>query len=210
MLLVRHGQSTWNAVGRWQGQADPPLSELGRLQAKLAAAALPAAFDGPISAIWTSDLARAAETAGIIAGELSIDDVEVDADLRERDAGEWSGLTRDEIEARYPGYLEPHAGRTSFGPSERKRPPGWEGDRELHARIVSALERIAERASGDVLVVTHGGVIYTLEASLGATVARLANAGGRWVIADAGGLGLGERTLLLDDDDPRLTVPDQI
>ena len=134
----------------------------------------------------------------------------LDSGFRERDAGEWSGLTRDEIEARYPGYLEPSGGRSGFAPTDRKRPPGWEHDHELHARAVAALYRTAERATGDVLVVTHGGLIYTLETSLGEPFARLANAEGRWVVADDGGLGLGERVLLLDDNDPRLTVPDQI
>ena len=75
MLLIRHGQSTWNAAGRWQGQADPPLSDLGRLQAKLAAAAVPDAIGGVPTAIWASTLQRAAETARIIADELEIDEV---------------------------------------------------------------------------------------------------------------------------------------
>ncbi len=210
MLLVRHGQSTWNAAGRWQGQADPPLSDLGRLQAELAAGALSGVVGGALTAVWTSDLRRAAETARIIAAELGLGDVVLDPGLRERAAGEWSGLTRHEIEERYPGYLEPRAGRSGFAPSDRKRPPGWEHDQQLRARAVATLARIAERATGDVLVVTHGGLIYTLETSLGEPFARLANAEGRWVVADGGGLGLGERVLLLDDDDPRLTVPDQI
>jgi probable phosphoglycerate mutase len=209
MLLIRHGQSTWNATGRWQGQADPPLSDLGRLQAKLAAAAVPDAVGGSLTAVWASTLQRAAETARIIAAELDLD-VHLDKGLRERNAGEWSGLTREEIEERYPGYLDPAGGRSGFAPSKRKRPPGWERDDDLHARASAALARIAEHATGDVLVVAHGGLIYTLEASLGAPASRLANAEGRWVIAGDGGLGLGERVLLLDDDDPRLTVPEQI
>src|SRR5687767_11323336 len=93
VLLVRHGQSEWNATGRWQGQADPPLTDLGRRQARSAAAAL-----GTVDAVFASDLQRASETALIIAGELGVGPVVVDPDLRERDAGEWSGLTRVEIE----------------------------------------------------------------------------------------------------------------
>src|ERR671917_2105987 len=100
VLLVRHGQSEWNAVGRWQGQADPPLSDVGRQQARSAARSL-----GALDAIFASDLQRATETAMIIAAELGVGPVVVDPDLRERDAGEWSGLTRAEIEERYPGYL---------------------------------------------------------------------------------------------------------
>src|SRR5436309_8138951 len=97
VLLVRHGQSEWNAVGRWQGQADPPLTDLGRQQARAAAHSL-----GSLDAVFASDLQRATETAVIVAAQLGIGPVVLDPDLRERDAGEWSGLTRDEIHERYP------------------------------------------------------------------------------------------------------------
>jgi probable phosphoglycerate mutase len=211
MLLVRHGQSTWNAAGRWQGQADPPLSDLGRLQARLAAGALPEAVGGPLAAIYASDLERAAETARIIATELGGLEVVTEPGLRERDAGEWSGLTRAEIDARYPGYLDPPARMSGFAPSTRPRPPGWEHDAALLERALAALRRIhAHVGGGDVLAVTHGGLLYTVEIHLGAAFARLANTEGRWVIADDGEVRLGERVLLLDDDDPRLTVPTQI
>ncbi len=211
MLLVRHGQSEWNAAGRWQGQADPPLSDLGRLQARLAAHALPGVVGGTVDAVYASDLRRAAETAHVIAAELALGEVVLDRGLRERDAGEWSGLTREEIDARYPGYLDPPEDRSGFAPTERKRPPGWEHDDRLLARAEEALLRIAGRVGGgDVLVVTHGGLIYTIETRRGAPFARLANAEGRWVVAADGSLELGERVLLLDDDDPRLTVPTQI
>src|ERR671910_890596 len=89
VLLVRHGQSEWNAAGRWQGQADPSLSDLGRLQAREAARAV-----GAVDAIWSSDLQRAAETAIIIGDQIGVGPVVVDDRLRERDAGEWTGLVR--------------------------------------------------------------------------------------------------------------------
>ena len=194
-LLVRHGQSEWNAVGRWQGQADPPLSDLGRRQAWEAARAI-----GVVDAIYASDLQRAAETAAIIAGEIGVGPVILDPDLRERDAGEYSGLTRAEIEERFPGYLDDH-----------RRPPGWEPDEHLLARGLRALERMARDVPGaDVLVVTHGGLVYTIEGHLGTEFSRLANAEGRWVEIDSrtGRLRLGERILLADPDD--LTVPGQL
>src|SRR5690606_40076504 len=100
LLLCRHGQSTWNAAGRWQGQADPPLSDLGRLQAQHAAKAV-----GAVDLIVASDLERARDTALIIAEAIGVGPVVIEPDLRERDAGEWSGLTREEIEAEWPGYL---------------------------------------------------------------------------------------------------------
>lgn len=193
VLLVRHGQSEWNADGRWQGQADPPLSDQGRLQAREAARAV-----GAVDAIWASDLQRAAETAAIIAESIGVGPVTVDPELRERDAGEFSGLTRDEIEARFPGYL-----------ANGRRPPNWEPDDALLARARRALHRIAGSApGGDVLVVTHGGLIYVLEGHLGADFARIANAEGRWIEVGSGGLRLGERILLADPADT--TVPGQI
>ena len=198
VLLVRHGQSDWNAIGRWQGQADSSLSDVGRLQAREAAQAI-----GAVDAVWSSDLLRAVETATIIADHVGVGPVVVDPDLRERDAGEYSGLTRAEIEQRFPGYLA--AGR---------RPPGWEPDEHLRARALRALRRIAaEVPGGEVLVVTHGGLIYAVESHLGADHARLANAEGRWLdvaphAADGSGLRLGDRVLLTAPEDT--TVPGQL
>jgi broad specificity phosphatase PhoE len=194
VLLVRHGQSEWNAEGRWQGQADPGLTDLGRLQAREAARAL-----GAVDAVWASDLQRAVETATIIADHLGVGPVVIDPDLRERDAGEFSGLTRPEIAASFPGYLD-----------DGRRPPGWEPDEALVARARRALRAIAaEVPGGDVLVITHGGLVYALEQHLGEEFARLANAEGRWFEVDAGpALRLGERVLLSAPEDT--TIPNQI
>jgi probable phosphoglycerate mutase len=206
VLLVRHGQSEWNASGRWQGQADPPLSDLGRQQARSAAQAL-----GALDAVFASDLQRATETATIIAGLLGIGPVIVDPDLRERDAGEWSGLTRPEIEERYPGYLDSSPG---FGPAgERKRPPGWETDESVRNRALRAIARIAEEVDdGHVLAVTHGGLIYVVEHHLGhdGPIPRLANGAGRWIDVDGERITLGERVLLVDEHDAPVTTPHQI
>ncbi|HEX6419574.1 MAG TPA: histidine phosphatase family protein [Acidimicrobiales bacterium] len=193
ILLVRHGQSEWNATGRWQGQADPPLSDLGRLQAREAAHAV-----GAVDAVWSSDLQRAVATATIVAEAIGVGPVVVDPDLRERDAGEFSGLTRPEIEQRFPGYL-----------AADRRPPGWEPDDRLLTRALRALHRIAEAVrGGDVLAVTHGGLVYTLEASHGLPHQRLANAEGRWVEVGSGAVRMGDRVLLALPDDT--TVPEQI
>jgi probable phosphoglycerate mutase len=206
VLLVRHGQSEWNAAGRWQGQADPPLSDLGRRQARAAAASL-----GALDAIVASDLQRAGETAAIISAELGVGPVLVDPDLRERDAGEWSGLTRAEIEEQWPGYLDD---KPSFGPRARRRPPGWEPDDSVRERALRALGRIvAEVGAGDVLAVTHGGLIYVVEHHLGhdGPIPRLANGAGRWVELDgAGTMRLGDRVLLVDDDATPVTTPQAI
>lgn len=207
LLLVRHGESEWNALGRWQGQADPPLSDLGRAQARKAAQAV-----GAVDGVWASDLQRAHETADIVAKELGIGPVEIDEDLRERDAGEWSGLTRAEIDERYPGWLDPPQIASGFAPSTGRRPPGWESDENLLSRALTAISRIVEAlgGSGDALVVTHGGLIYTVERHLGAAFNRIANLEGRWVAASDGGTTLGDRIQLVDYHDVPVTVPDQI
>jgi broad specificity phosphatase PhoE len=217
VLLVRHGQSEWNADGRWQGQADPALTDLGRHQALHATRSL-----GVVDAIVSSDLQRAAETAAIISSELGVGPLVLDVDLRERDAGEWSGLTRAEIERDWPGYLgspQPIEGsRAELGPGAqvaqedgpRRRPPGWEPDDALVERALRALARIHHLAPrGEALAVTHGGLVYALEALLGAPFVRLPNLGGRWIaVGPNGPEQLGERVLLVDPDE--LTVPDQI
>jgi broad specificity phosphatase PhoE len=193
-LLTRHGQSEWNALGRWQGQADPPLSDLGRRQAHEAARSL-----GAVDAIWSSDLHRAAETAAIVADHLGVGPVVLDTDLRERDAGEWTGLTRAQIEQRYPGFLP-----------DGRRPHDWESDDHLLARALRALGRIADAVpGGDVLVVTHAGLVFAVEHHLGRDYTRLANVEGRWVtMAAGGGLRLGDRVVLAEPQD--VTVPGQM
>jgi broad specificity phosphatase PhoE len=202
VLLVRHGQSEWNAQGRWQGQADPALSELGRTQARHAARSV-----GAVDAIISSDLQRATETAAILSAELGIGPVLTDPDLRERHAGEWQGLTRAEIHQGWPGYLDAPDGAAGWEP---RRPPGWEPDGSVLARATTALIRIHETiAGGDALVVTHAGLIYAVEGSLGHPFERIGNLAGRWVEVGPRGPGaLGERVVLVDPSE--LTVPDQL
>jgi probable phosphoglycerate mutase len=201
ILLVRHGQSEWNALGRWQGQADPPLSDLGRHQARIASASV-----GVVDAVVASDLQRASETALIIAGEIGVGPVAIDPDWRERDAGEWSGMTRPEIEEQWPGYLSTGPG---FAPSEERRPPSWEPDAALEARVRAAIGRVHELVPvGEALVVTHGGVVYCIEALLGSQSGRLANLAGRWIDVDGDRITLGERVHLVDPHDE--TVPAQL
>lgn len=192
ILLVRHGQSVWNADGRWQGQADPPLSELGEEQAVAAARAL-----GIVDAIYASDLVRAHHTAELVAAQLGAD-VVVAPNLRERSAGEWEGRTRAEIDEGWPGYLE--TGR---------RPAGYEPDASVLARVLTALEAIASAHDGDVLVITHGGVVRVVERHLGGDAEGLIpNLGGLWLEHDGTALALGDRVVLLDES--QITRPQQL
>jgi len=192
ILLVRHGQSEWNADGRWQGQADPPLSDLGEQQAVAAARAV-----GMVDAIYASDLSRARHTAELVADQLGAD-VALDRRLRERDAGDWEGRTRAEIDDGWPGYLE--TGR---------RPAGYEADGSVLQRVLAALDAIAAAHDGDVLVVTHGGVVRVLERHLGGDAEGLVpNLGGRWLEHDGAVLRLGDRVVLLDES--QITRPQQL
>jgi probable phosphoglycerate mutase len=140
IVLVRHGQSTWNAEGRLQGQADPPLSRLGRREA----VALRGALAGFTGRVLTSDLRRARETAAA----LGHPGAAPDAAWREIDVGEWAGRLLADLPA---------------GPEPSWRggdllPPGGERWDELAARVADALDLLME-PGGDWLVVTHGGVI---------------------------------------------------
>ena len=188
LLVVRHGQSEWNATGRWQGRADPLLTDEGRRQSKVAGGAL-----GTFDAVVASPLLRAAETATIIAELLGIGPVLTDPDLVERDAGEWQGLTRSQIQEGWPGFLD-----------DGRRPPGYELGDAMLTRTLSVLERISERmGDGDVLVVSHGGVVYALEEACGEPWRRLPNLGARWFEVSGGDLSAGPRVDLVPDG----TVP---
>lgn len=185
LLLLRHGQSEWNAIRRWQGLADSPLSDLGRRQAANAAIALASIepVRGPFASTWSSPLKRAAETGEIIADRLELGEIGVDERLREADAGEWQGMTPDEIEAAYPGFLEQHF-----------RPPTFEPGDEVVERSLAALSDIAATAdptAGSVVVTTHSGVIRSLVRHWGTTDERVPNLGGVWVAATATGSATG-------------------
>jgi probable phosphoglycerate mutase len=185
LLLARHGESEWNAAGRWQGQADPPLSARGRAQAAMAGQRL-----GAVDAIVSSTLQRALQTAMTISENLGIGPVVLEPDLMERDAGEWEGFTRAEIEEQWPGYL-----------GSQRRPPSYELDDALNKRVLAAISRVCDEVPGDdLLFVTHGGVINALERRLGLEWQRVPNLGGRWFVWRDGELHLGDRVELIDHD----------
>jgi len=155
VLLVRHGETDWNLGNRFQGHADPPLNETGRVQARELAATLAGrTFD----AIYASPLRRAFETAEIIAAPHSLEPVPLDG-LREVDVGGWQGLTRDEIEERFP---EHYRRWLDFG-------EGWDGGEtyeEMGRRVVRTLLELARKHRGETLLcVTHGGPIRAAFAS---------------------------------------------
>jgi len=142
LLLIRHGETDWNAEHRWQGHADVPLNARGREQAKALAEEL--APEG-VDAIYASDLSRARDTAEIVGARLGVP-VVVDPDLREIDVGSREGLTGEEV---------------------GDRP--WDGEaHENHGdRILRAVRTIAERhPGGRVAVVSHGGSLRRIQEHL--------------------------------------------
>ncbi|MBJ68596.1 MAG: hypothetical protein CL463_01695 [Acidimicrobiaceae bacterium] len=197
LFLVRHGQSEWNALGKWQGQADPPLSELGAEQAFRAASQLP-----PFGLLAASSLRRATQTANIFADATSWNpnEIVIEDRIKERDAGAFSGLTRAEIDEQFPGYL----GNDIW-------PDDWESDSDLIDRLLAGLERVitfldesSNTECKDVVAVSHGGCIYALETLCGEKYERIPNLAGRWFEISGGGITLGERMHLLPPEEETL------
>ncbi|MGH3630937.1 MAG: histidine phosphatase family protein, partial [Sciscionella sp.] len=146
LLLLRHGQTALSVDRRFSGRGNPSLTEVGRRQAAEAANRL---VHSGIDVIVSSPLARAQETAAVVAGALGLPVTFVD-ELRECDFGEWDGLTIDEVSARWPDELADWL--ASFG----VRPPGGESVSEVRQRVEPALDGLRERFPAQkVLVVTH-------------------------------------------------------
>ncbi len=158
LVLWRHGRTEWNAAGRFQGQLDPPLDEVGRRQARRAAPHLAAPLpEGTL--VVSSDLGRAAETAVALTDVLGVP-LRLDPRLREVDMGSWEGLTRQEVAERHPEqYADWLAGRPITG-------RGGEDSADVPARALAALRDLPEAPAA--VVVTHGGTSARLiEALLG-------------------------------------------
>lgn len=145
LVLWRHGQTSWNAQRRFQGHSDISLDETGRDQARNAARYLAAMQP---SAVCTSDLARASETAGYLARLTGLP-VQPDKDLRERGGGAWEGLTDAEIRAGYPAEYA------------QWNPPDGEPVSAVADRVAGAFERIADSLADRSLavLVSHGAAI---------------------------------------------------
>lgn len=149
LVLLRHGRTAWNGVGRAQGHADVPLDDVGRLQAERAARALSTLQ--PV-ALWSSDLIRARETAQALSEACGVEVVE-DPRLREFDVGQRQGLTWEESVDRFPWI----AGGRSLG-DHLVDVPGAEDDGAVADRVLPALEAaLAALGAGQTgVVVGHG------------------------------------------------------
>jgi probable phosphoglycerate mutase len=153
-LIIRHAESEWNASDRWQGHGNPPLSTRGREQAQSLAGQL---AGEAIGALYSSDLVRAVETATIIGAGWGLQP-RLNRNLRELEIGEWTGLTRSEIEMQAAELL---ARFEAEDPDVR--PGGGESRREIRIRIRREMARIADdHASERVAIVTHLGALRAL------------------------------------------------
>ena len=158
LLLVRHGETLWNAENRVQGHADSPLSERGIIQAKTISSFL---ADESITAAYSSDLSRAYETARIIAEPHGCTVVSC-PELREADYGEWTGLLMSEVKSHWPEITAAYA----KDPTGVKI-PGGESARELMERACLKSAEIASAHQGQtVLVCAHGGSIRAIIAGV--------------------------------------------
>jgi 2,3-bisphosphoglycerate-dependent phosphoglycerate mutase len=153
VYLIRHGQTAWNVDGRWQGFEPVPLNDVGLAQARTLAGYLRA----PISAIYSSDLPRAVQTAEALGQTRNLNPI-IDIRLREFNLGIFQGHTHDQIQARYPaettafyadymGYLIPNG----------------ESRYQLQTRAFEAWTDITANAAGpEIAIVSHGGTIKML------------------------------------------------
>ena len=151
LVLVRHGETTGQSSIRYYGATDVPLSASGRAQARAARAGIPAET---LDAVWSSSLARAWQSAQILAPRRS---VQLEADFREIDFGRWEGLTREEIEALDP---ELHADWQSQKPGFEF--PEGETRPAFRQRVERGLLRLRASGARSALVVAHKGVVRTL------------------------------------------------
>ncbi len=156
LILIRHGETDWNRAGRIQGSTDIPLNGNGLAQAQRAARAVAALHsDKPISAVISSDLMRAVQTASPIAQLCGVSAVQRDARLREKHYGILEGLTWDERNAKHPELDYEH---------EMANPhftvPEGESRHTFYERVTEALHEHAHAHAGrTIVIVAHGGVL---------------------------------------------------
>jgi broad specificity phosphatase PhoE len=158
IIFFRPGETDWNAAGRWQGWVASPLNEHGRAQT--AALAKYVRHIG-MTALYTSDLRRAMQTAAMLAQPLGFEPVP-DARLRERNIGAWQGLTLDEMESWYPDEYA-----AMLADVDGYRVPGGESREDVRARVMDALNDILARDGHEVVgILSHTTAIKIMLAAL--------------------------------------------
>ena len=158
--LVRHGQTDWNRAGKIQGTTDIPLNETGRQQAEQLAGVLKERSGYPagtrVDAVYTSPLARAFQTAEILAGKEKLPLRRL-TELRERDFGCWEGKNWQQVEAEYPDEFHLWREQPMVG-----IPSGGESRKSCELRSERAIRQILEETAGDAVIVAHGGILVFL------------------------------------------------
>ncbi|KAE8796350.1 putative phosphoglycerate mutase gpmB [Hordeum vulgare] len=202
VVVVRHGETSWNASRTIQGQMDPELNETGRRQALVVARRL--SREARPAAVYSSDLKRAAETAQTIATACGVSSLVLDPALRERHMGDLHGLVFDDAVRRSPEIFSSYS-RT------QEIPGGGESLDQLSERCVSYLNTVAEKHKGDrVIVVTHGASTEELCIHADPTSpvrGKLYNTsicvfrigGGEWILDKAGDVGHLDQGEFLED-----------
>ncbi len=155
LILIRHGETEWNATLRYQGHAAIPLNENGHGQARAAGVRL-ARYGA--TALYTSDILRASKTADVIGAEVGLNPQPL-PELREIDVGQWEGLTPEELYRRFPDHMREY----QRDPARTVR-LGGESYAQLQARALAALQKIDATHTDDqvILAVSHGGTIRAL------------------------------------------------
>lgn len=160
ICLARHGETDWNRKGILQGWLDVPINELGRRQARELAATL---VDVGFTAVWTSPLLRARETAEIIATALGLPPPFSHEGIKERNFGAIQGIPKDELAELNPALLEQILRRNPAANFV-----GGESMDEFAERVLDAIDDIGARhCGGRVLVVTHGWVMDVITRQVG-------------------------------------------
>lgn len=151
IYLIRHGETEGAETRRYKGHIDVPLSKNGISQVQRLSEHL--SRNAQLSAVYTSDLGRAYRSAEIIAAPFHLKPIVV-RELKERNFGDWEGMSFDEIEKHYPDAF------TSWAKNPlRFSPLNGESTVEVHDRVMPVFMGIAEKNKGkNIAIVTHGGV----------------------------------------------------
>lgn len=180
LVVARHGRTAWNAEGRFQGHGNPPLDEVGRVQAEVLATSLASLPGLAVSVVASSDLRRARQTGEIVARALGVA-LTVAVDLREADLGAWEGLRGDEVAHRFPDEW------AAWQAGEDPRRGGGESLAGAGRRVAAALRRLTATAVPGTATVAVGHGL-ALQAALDA----LATDGAVDLLLPASHLGNGE------------------
>ncbi len=172
ILILRHGESEWNAMGLWQGWANPALSQAGQQQCiEIAQRLVHEKFDHIIS----SDLLRAIQSAQIIASVAKIPTSTASIHLRERNIGLWSGYSKEQIHKKWSHEYQ------LWRQDQLERPPEGESHSELMQRVIPQILELLKQKQRKTLIISHGGVMRGLQKHLTGTSQPIGNLNGFWL-----------------------------